>query len=200
MFWNNNYYKNRQSDIVHHKLTIKYTHWLPRSFTRILNNLWLFIMTFCLSSTSAVTIKLRMLYTHVVMTDTNSTLWLCWTLSYSKPNVLKVMHRLFQTQVNYSPVTKQAELWVLSAPIKWLQSILGSFGRTKDIDGGWDTMIWVWKWPFRPAKQYMHVLWSHFKHRPPLVLLPVNLLRNCKNTLGADFTKFASIKWHWHKP
>lgn len=57
------------------------------------------------------------------MTDANSTQWLCWTLPYSIPNVLKVTCRLFQTQVNYSPVTKQAELWVLSAPIKWLQSI-----------------------------------------------------------------------------
>ena len=37
-------------------------------------------------------------------------------------------------KVVYSLVTKQIEEWVLNAPIKRSQSMLGSFGWTKDND------------------------------------------------------------------
>ena len=52
--------------------------------------------------------------------------------------------------------------------------MLGSFGWTKNNDGDWDTTIWLWKWPFCQAKQYIHALRSHFGHRPLVVLLPAN--------------------------
>lgn len=71
-----------------------------------------------------------------------------------------------------SPVTKRVQEWVLNAPMQQSQSKLGSFGWTKNNDGGWDKRLS--KWPFCPAKQYVHGLRSNFRHRPPLVLFPAN--------------------------